>query len=229
MLVVSPHFDDAVLSCWHLLDGEDDVRVVNVFGGSPPPGAPPGWWDQQTGAADPATRVAERRSEDEAALALAGLSATELGFLDGQHRQDPIALDEVEASLRAIARDRETIAAPMALDEHEDHCIARDAALALRGSGAEVVLYADLPHASLHGWPEMVSDGSARWRDALRSVGVNPEGLRLETHLLSPEAMRRKRAALANYRTQLAGLEETYESALAPEVLGCEAVWRSLT
>jgi LmbE family N-acetylglucosaminyl deacetylase len=227
MLVLSPHFDDAVLSCWHLIDGGDDVRVVNVFTGSPPSGAPPGWWDEHTGAPDPAARVSERRGEDEAALAVAGLSAIELGFLDGQHRHEKLAPAAVEDRLREIASEREPIAAPMGLDRHEDHCVTRDAALALRGEGSEVILYADLPHACVHGWPQLASDGAARWREAVRSVGVDPEGLRLEAHPLAPAALRRKEAALGHYRTQLAALAKMYESALDPEVLGYEAIWRS--
>ena len=37
-VVLSPHLDDAVLSCWHVLGREGDVRVVNVFTGSPEDG-----------------------------------------------------------------------------------------------------------------------------------------------------------------------------------------------
>jgi len=32
--ILSPHFDDAVLSCWQLLSGSGDVVVINVFAGS---------------------------------------------------------------------------------------------------------------------------------------------------------------------------------------------------
>lgn len=226
MLVISPHFDDAVLSCWHLLDGEEDVRVVNVFSGSPPSGTPAGWWDRRTGAADPAMRVAERRREDEAARAVAGVAAVELDFLDAQHRDEALAPDEIEASLRELAGAGVPLVAPMGLDGHDDHALARDAALALSGDGAEVILYADLPHATKHGWPRFVENGSARWQEILRSVGVDPDGLRLEAHRLSPAAIRRKRSALSRYDTQLDALAETYASAFEPEVLGFEAVWR---
>ncbi len=37
-IILSPHFDDAVLSCWHLLAGAGAVLVVNVFAGEPPAG-----------------------------------------------------------------------------------------------------------------------------------------------------------------------------------------------
>jgi hypothetical protein len=44
--ILSPHPDDAVLSCWHLLSDPGEARVINVFAGIPPPGRT-GWWDAQ--------------------------------------------------------------------------------------------------------------------------------------------------------------------------------------
>ncbi len=38
-VILSPHFDDAVLSCWHVLASAGEVLVVNVFAGEPPAGA----------------------------------------------------------------------------------------------------------------------------------------------------------------------------------------------
>ncbi len=226
MLVVSPHFDDAVLSCWHLLDGEDDVRVVNVFTGSPPAGSPPGYWDDQTGAADPARRVAERKAEDEAALAMAGRASLDLGFLDGQHRRDPLEPQVVEEMLRELVFGNGPIAAPMGLDGHDDHCVARDAAVALRADGVDVLLYADLPHASIYGWPDLVANGETGWREPLEAVGVDPAGLTVDIHRLSPDALRRKLVALGRYRTQIEALEETFGLFLGSDLLACEAVWR---
>lgn len=70
-MILSPHLDDAVLSCWRVLEAHRSVRVVNVFTGSPPEGSPAPWWDRLTGATDPVRRMAERRAEDRRALALA--------------------------------------------------------------------------------------------------------------------------------------------------------------
>ena len=47
-VILSPHFDDAVLSCWHLLASAGEVLVVNVFAGEPPAGTL-GWWDRARG------------------------------------------------------------------------------------------------------------------------------------------------------------------------------------
>jgi hypothetical protein len=40
VVIFSLHLDDAVFSCWHVLDSERAVSVMNVFAGVPPPGTP---------------------------------------------------------------------------------------------------------------------------------------------------------------------------------------------
>src|SRR5919109_1364707 len=111
-VVVSPHLDDAVLSCWHVLAGGDEVTVVNVFTGLPKPGTL-GWWDRLTGAADSVERIRERCAEDAEALALVGVPHANLGLLDGQYRRNgqPVAVVEALADLRGGGR-----GAPAALD-----------------------------------------------------------------------------------------------------------------
>ncbi|HEY1227015.1 MAG TPA: GNAT family N-acetyltransferase, partial [Ramlibacter sp.] len=48
-VVCSPHFDDAVLCCWSVLDRDKDCAVVNVFTGAPDAGFT-SWIDQLNGA-----------------------------------------------------------------------------------------------------------------------------------------------------------------------------------
>jgi len=70
-LLLSPHWDDAVLDCFTLLDSERELNVVNVFSGVPAPGKLT-LWDAITGATDSAVRARERLAEDAVALARAG-------------------------------------------------------------------------------------------------------------------------------------------------------------
>src|SRR6476660_2849419 len=76
-LVISPHFDDAVLDCWSILSSDREVNVVNVFAGAPD-GVKVPLWDSITGAEDSSTRVRERTAEDAAALALANRTPVNL-------------------------------------------------------------------------------------------------------------------------------------------------------
>ena len=70
-LLLSPHWDDAVLDCFTLLDSQRELNVVNVFGGVPAPGKLT-LWDAITGATDSAVRARERLAEDAVALARTG-------------------------------------------------------------------------------------------------------------------------------------------------------------
>src|SRR5207245_2780131 len=109
-VILSPHFDDAVLSCWQLLDGPTEVRVVNVFTAAPPAGTAPPWWDRVTGATDPVVRMRERREEDAAALAITGTPSVELDLLDDQYRHADLSEHElVEQIGRASCRERRDI------------------------------------------------------------------------------------------------------------------------
>jgi LmbE family N-acetylglucosaminyl deacetylase len=244
-LILSPHFDDAVLSCWHLLDGQTDVGVVNVFGGLPPSDAA-GWWDLAGGMRNSSEVVDRRRREDERALALAGREAINLDFLDDQYREGSQATEPVVERLRALLAPDTSVWAPAALASppdasglvaaprpHPDHVVVRSAALALYGEGCAVTLYADLPHASARGLPDWVTghrDGTGAavaesWRHWLTGAGVNAADS--EHRRLSDSDFARKLEAVRRYSSQLTPLEAGFGRPIAaPELLDYEIVWR---
>jgi LmbE family N-acetylglucosaminyl deacetylase len=233
-VILSPHFDDAVLSCWRVLASAGEVLVVNVFAGEPPAGAL-GWWDELAGANDSAAAVRARIEEDRQALALAGRTAVNLPFLDSQYRQDEAPGEIVEA-LREVLVAGARIYAPASLgDHHPDHTAVRAAALALRAEGADVTLYADLPHATVEGWPRWVLDGSSLeadpagegWATQLQETGVPVERMVAATHRLSPKEHAAKLEAVFTYSSQIAPLQQVFESSLEdPQLLGLEVDWR---
>lgn len=68
VLIVSPHYDDAVLSCWALLSSGANRDICTAFGGVPPGEASA--WDRQCGFATGAEAAIERMREDACALDL---------------------------------------------------------------------------------------------------------------------------------------------------------------
>jgi hypothetical protein len=234
--VLSPHPDDAVLSCWHLLTGPSDVAVINVFAGLPDSDTEAPWWDVLTGATDPLARMVERIEEDREALGLARCVATYLDFLDEQYRSEAQAVEPLVESLREHLEPGSLVYAPAAFSVTRDHALVRSAALALRGLGFDVSLYADLPHAAQFGWPSWV-DGSvaspfldvdAYWEACVEG----PEGageLSRDVHVLDPGALERKMEAVLTYRTQVPALEAQFQRAMTPESLRHEVVWHPPT
>jgi hypothetical protein len=235
-VILSPHFDDAALSCWHVLAGVGEVLVVNVFAGEPPAGAL-GWWDRLAGASDSGAAVRARIEEDRRALALAGRAAVNLPFLDSQYREPDQAPGEIVQALRGVLVADARIYAPASLgDHHRDHTAVRAAALALHAEGANVTLYADLPHATVCGWPRWVLDGwsstaadpaSERWATQLQATGVPVERMVAAAHRLATEDYAGKLAAVLTYASQTAPLQRMFGHSLEdPQMLGFEVDWR---
>ena len=158
VLLLSPHLDDAVLSCWSVLTGSREVVVVNVFSGIPEPGllTPV---DRLAGATDSATRMRERLAEDAEALALAGGEPIDLGFLDSQYR--PVAGEpgaaEIVAALDGPVERASALFAPAGLSGNPDHLVVRELALGLAAGGYPTELYAEFPAAIRYGWPHWVT------------------------------------------------------------------------
>jgi hypothetical protein len=235
-VILSPHFDDAVLSCWHVLASAGEVLVVNVFAGEPPSGTL-GWWDRHAGATDSARAVRARIEEDRQALALAGRTAVNLPFLDGQYRHGDQAPGEIVEALRGVLVPGTRIYAPASLgDHHRDHTAVRAAALALRAEGADVALYADVPHATVDGWPRWVLNGGSflgkdpaaeRWAAELETTGIPVERMDATAHRLQAEAHAGKLEAVLTYGSQIAPLQQVFGSSLEdPQLLGFEVDWR---
>jgi hypothetical protein len=239
-VILSPHFDDAVLSCWRLLAGAGEVLVVNVFAGEPPAGTL-GWWDQLAGARDSAAAVRTRVEEDRQALALAGRTAVNLPFLDSQYRQGDqapadIAPADIVKALSEVILPSARIYAPASLgNHHRDHTVVRAAALALRAQGADVTLYADLPHAIIEGWPRWVLDGSSAaadpaaelWIRQLGDTGISRQRMQVTAHRLPEQDHAGKLEALLSYASQVAPLHRVFGSFLEdPHLLGFEVDWR---
>lgn len=208
-VVISPHYDDAVLSCWHVLE-DGDATVATVFSGTPEPGVL-GWWDRLTGAADSAARMEERRQEDAAALALAGARSLELDLLDEQYRANG-AVPALGAALEAATRDAEAVYAPLGLFLSADHGLVRKAALEL---DRELRFYADHPHIGVWGLPRWVTgadsarglDVEGAWNGAMAAADLDPRSLHAEVHALDDASFASKLQAVRAYRTQVPALE----------------------
>ena len=234
-VILSPHLDDAVLSCWHVLTGPGHVTVINVFAGVPASLDRPAWWDRYTGATDSGERVRERIEEDLTALALAGRTAINLDLLDEQYRAADQPVAPLAVQLEPLLGPGARIYAPAAFAEHTDHALVRRAALQLGTAGFAVSLYADLPHATVHGWPAWVTGkrvparkdlAAATWERWLAGTGTAPEEMVPSVHALDPGEHARKLEAVCAYRTQVDALAEFAGRPLSDrEVLGYEVVW----
>jgi LmbE family N-acetylglucosaminyl deacetylase len=235
-LVLSPHLDDAVLSCWSVLAGSGPVQVVNVLAGEPPPGSV-AYFERLAGATDSAQHQRRRALEDRAALSLAGRVPLNLGFRALTHRRG--RPEPSFARLDAAVADHFPVAsriyAPAALGApHPDHVLVRAYALALARQGVPASLYADLPYCAAYGWPAWVTgeppipglDVDEYWRASLDGVAAVCDRRRAEVVRLAAAQSAAKLAAMRAYRAEFAVLDRGPVGQLSnPAIHGYEVFW----
>jgi LmbE family N-acetylglucosaminyl deacetylase len=219
--VVSPHLDDAVLSCAGLIAGAPATTVLTVFAGFPPARAAttpaeflPGTtvWDQSSGFVGGDDVVGLRRAEDRAALAHLGAVPAWLDFLDSQYVVEPgesADPTDIAAAVRAAIAERRpaTIAFPLGL-EHTDHKRTHEACFLLLQDSPSLatnwVAFIDVPYRALH-----------RAQADVRLVRLRELGYDLEP--LSFDLGELKAAALDEYPSQLKALAPSIANAALPE------------
>ena len=221
--VVSPHFDDAVLSCGRLLAASPASHVVTVFSAGPRRAWRLTAWDRTSEIFSPGADVmGARRAEDDAALSLLGAQGHRLGMWDPQYRR-PLELprrwrrqagddsrrlvEAVTARLESVIGTLEvgTWLAPLGL-VHADHAATAGACRAAAARHPELRwgLYEELPYRCEH--PELVPDALARWQAAGFETPVVEDD--------PGDAPERKRAAVEAYRSQCRALGDRLPAVL---------------
>lgn len=197
-IILSPHLDDAIFSCWHLLDSPN-TTVVTIFAGAPPEGTRK-IWDWICGTADSHLMMSKRIAEN--ALAFQGLAAPhiELPFLEQQYRQIPITIAEIVDTIKKQFPTVTSFVVPIAASavfRHPDHVILRDVGKALADQGMHVAFYADIPY--------MATDLTRDKKDKLASKASALLGRPyVATVIKLTEAQQKaKKYAMAQYGTQL--------------------------
>lgn len=251
VLVLSPHLDDAVLSCGGLLLALRELGVprlvVTVCCGNPPPRPSPdgsGKSSQRRGHVSPRLR----RAEDAAAMRRVGADYVHLGFADGVYRRSPLTgdlvyrhpherwveprvddaafLEELFLFVRrlCLGLGRVLLVVPLGVGQHVDHVITGRVALRLADS-VPFLWYEDFPY--------VVGRGTSPWQgdepvQALARLRREPAA-----RLALPFDPDEKNELIGCYASQVAPLfgdEAGMREAVARRSLSgrpCEFYWRS--
>jgi LmbE family N-acetylglucosaminyl deacetylase len=171
LMLLSPHADDAALSCAALLARPEPIDILTVFSGQPDPPRQ-GEWDRLTGFASSADSVPARLEEERAALAGTPHRLTLLDLLDLQYVGEPRPAVDARAIAEAIRSWLDAAGGAVALPAgagwrpgrlrrmlerywqgpfpsfHPDHDFVRDAALSVAALRPEapLLLYEELPY-----------------------------------------------------------------------------------
>ena len=149
VLLISPHFDDAVLSAGQFMAERPDAEVVTVYAGVPlTPDRIKTPYDEKCGFDNARDAVGSRSRENDAALALLEASAINLEFPDSQYKTELANytyLNDVVNRLQEIVDkgDYEFIMGPLGLG-HPDHLLVTEAIIHLK-TDLPIYLWEDLP------------------------------------------------------------------------------------
>jgi LmbE family N-acetylglucosaminyl deacetylase len=149
ILVISPHFDDAVLSAGQFIADRPDADVVTVFAGLPlTPDNVLTPYDEKCGFESARDAVGERTRENDNALALLNAVPINLDFPDSQYDTglaNSVHVDHIVEALQNIVDENhyEFIMAPLGLS-HPDHIKVTDAVIRLK-TKCPIYLWEDMP------------------------------------------------------------------------------------
>jgi LmbE family N-acetylglucosaminyl deacetylase len=225
--VVSPHFDDAVLSCADLIASADGCSVLTIFSGGPARSGQISGWDRSCGFSRGDDVMSARAAEDLAALRQLAATQRSLGFSQYRAAVPLWAHNVIWRAIRLVRvrRGREELAGhvvdsltseleaaspqscvfPLGVSHH-DHRLTASVCLevARRLPALRWLIYEDMPYA--------LEDAAGRRAAlaAVRSAGFELEPIELG---ISGDEQR-KRAAVSCYGSQLRGLGDRAEAAI---------------
>ena len=222
VVVLSPHIDDAVLSCTGLLSALDKVAprlVATLYCGDPQPTSSrkePGGGRRRKRRGHAAPSV--RRREDLAAMGYLGCAWLHLGFSEAIYRRSPTDgrliyrhprqkwtrpnvadtahMEELFLVLRRLCANMgpRLLVSPLGVGHHVDHRICALTALRLAGGQTEVLFYEDFPYVA-GGIAEGGEDSPTK---ALARLGLEPR-----QRYVVPANTTRQLKALSFYESQV--------------------------
>lgn len=223
VVILSPHLDDAALSCGgllHALQGRVSTLVVSICCGT-----------LRVPSADGSSKLAHRRGhvsphmrrcEDITAMHSVNADFVHLSFADGIYRRSPLTgkliyrnererwvaprvedaahIEELHLVLRRLCLDLGDILllSPMGIGSHVDHQITAQVAVRLAAAGASLLFYEDFPYVADPDIGRGDRDGP---RQALVRLGLAPA-----RHFAVPVDVDGKMTLLRHYATQVPAL-----------------------
>lgn len=220
LMVVSPHYDDAVFSCGNLLSALSGCTVVTVCSGLPADSTLVTDWDRRCGFNDAAEAMSHRVRENQNALAALRAEGVDLMFLDSQYvpktprNGADLLADSLAATLARLQPS--AVLFPLGLF-HEDHVLVSDTVLAICPAFPAVrwLAYEDIPYSKN-------SELTQQRLDALEARGIVTEALVLEG--LKDD----KAQAVSAYASQLKGLGHKNEETIVRQPERYWKIYRSL-
>lgn len=150
---ISPHFDDAILSCGAMMVKEDNTEIITVFSGAPI-NINITEYDKKCGFKSSFEAMNERALENNEAIKTIGIKENNnLGYHDGQYHVDREKdYKNIYNDLNNELLDSDIVVAPVGI-LHEDHKLVRDIIIDLytkTNQKWELWFYEEMPYRIVH-------------------------------------------------------------------------------
>jgi len=199
-IILSPHLDDAVISCFANVI-QKDALVITIFGGVPKPGTSK-IWDKVCGESDSVLMVKKRIAENKAALNFVKAELINLDFLDAQYRNDKQDITQIVKKIISLTNSNDQFLAPLSaskLFNHADHKITCNVGLELLKQQRKVSFYPDRPYMRM---PKVISDNYNKYLTNRSQERLGIGEVKLKFIRLSNDEVKLKRQTMMMYKTQ---------------------------
>lgn len=226
IIILSPHFDDAILSLGGLISSQKNPALVATFFAGQPEKTLGEYWDKLSGFQNSDEALSRRTKENQKALAELGSRGENFPYLDFQYRAALNKTDE-ESLKKSIERDIEGVISRYGgkkisiygpaefgpIITHPDHKILHDAFVAtasekINQKNLRFFFYEDFPYAERYRQNQNLS-----LKELLSNA--NPGLTIMERHFnLEPAALSKKEAAISKYASQVEAFKNLGENIL---------------
>ncbi len=223
IIIISPHFDDAALSAWTILDNfgkKKDIKLLTVCGGIPKVEYNVSSADIKCGFSTASEAAITRIKEDLNFCSTLNIKPIHLDEFDypytGRKKRETII-----SKINTYIKDNDIVYAPLGIGNHPDHIVVRDAILNISLSkNINLFLYFDFPYAST------VNISKSYVKDLGLNDSIQKKLLKNEMvfkNILTDTQLNKKINNLTIYNSQIKMLESNYPKLMQkPGILNIE-------
>ncbi len=224
-IIVSPHFDDAALSAWSIIDNKK-VKIITICAGTPSLNCSISTSDKKCGFKSPQEAAKIRKTEDIKFCNSLKINSTYLSEVDHPYSKNT-SLVELENKISNLLSSEDTIYIPLGIGQHPDHVKHRNAIINLKKHiKFNLVFYADLPYASMKNNKNDIYNWDYAHKDIYR-LGIKSTIL---TKIdISSTLISNKISYLKYYKSQINMLLGYYPTLFKKNgALSCEFFWKAV-
>lgn len=222
-IILSPHFDDAILSAWTAISPEDTC-IITICGGVPDKNIKVSSSDKKCGFKTAYEAAIERKNEDREVCSILNISYHHMDEFDYPYNNKKDE-ERIEEGLRGYINNGDEVYAPIGIGNHPDHIMTRNVIISLyQKIQFNLYLYADYPYAA----EEKALSDDYDWNKAILSAAA--QGIKMyevKTRFIAQDDLLEKIEVLKQYKSQIDILRGHYSKLLdCPGILEKESIWR---